>query len=148
MDRCPVYVAKGVSVLDFERLLTALDAGMCVALEVPFDHELTLLTGRMPLHLHLSLFSRRCYEPPTRFSSGLFSRLQRIFYARDGPRILRDSRPTHASKPWRQSSWRNNARSRRCSNRLIMNSSAHPRSVRTLRLMCMPSPRSGPPCLT
>ena len=28
VDSCPVYVAKGVSVLDFERLLTAQDAGM------------------------------------------------------------------------------------------------------------------------
>ncbi|KAI0672001.1 hypothetical protein C8Q78DRAFT_1024417 [Trametes maxima] len=28
VDSCPVYVVTGVSVLDFERLLTALDAGM------------------------------------------------------------------------------------------------------------------------
>ena len=30
IDSCPVYQVKAVSVLDFERLLTALDAGMYV----------------------------------------------------------------------------------------------------------------------
>ncbi|KAI0684312.1 hypothetical protein C8Q76DRAFT_636454, partial [Earliella scabrosa] len=35
VDRCPVYVAKGVSVLDFERLLTALDAGIAYAITPP-----------------------------------------------------------------------------------------------------------------
>ncbi|KAI0738006.1 hypothetical protein C8Q80DRAFT_1114211 [Daedaleopsis nitida] len=35
VDSCPVYVAKGVSVLDFERLLAALDAGVAYAIKPP-----------------------------------------------------------------------------------------------------------------
>ncbi|KAI0692576.1 hypothetical protein C8T65DRAFT_586512 [Cerioporus squamosus] len=35
VDSCPVYVARGVSVLDFERLLTALDAGIAYAINPP-----------------------------------------------------------------------------------------------------------------
>ncbi|KAI0363510.1 hypothetical protein BV20DRAFT_958139 [Pilatotrama ljubarskyi] len=35
VDSCPVYVVKGVSVLDFERLLTALDAGIAYAINPP-----------------------------------------------------------------------------------------------------------------
>ncbi|KAJ8456547.1 hypothetical protein ONZ51_g12060 [Trametes cubensis] len=35
VDSCPVYVAKGVSVLDFERLLTAQDAGISYAVNPP-----------------------------------------------------------------------------------------------------------------
>ncbi|KAI0767856.1 hypothetical protein C8Q74DRAFT_984974 [Fomes fomentarius] len=35
VDSCPLYVAKGVSVLDFERLLTALDAGIAYASTPP-----------------------------------------------------------------------------------------------------------------
>ncbi|KAI0634622.1 hypothetical protein C8Q77DRAFT_1056078 [Trametes polyzona] len=35
VDSCPVYVIKNVSVLDFERLLTALDAGIAYAIKPP-----------------------------------------------------------------------------------------------------------------
>ncbi|KAL7284891.1 hypothetical protein ACG7TL_002205 [Trametes sanguinea] len=35
VDNCPVYVISGVSVLDFERLLTALDAGIAYAINPP-----------------------------------------------------------------------------------------------------------------
>ncbi|KAL1948037.1 hypothetical protein VTO73DRAFT_12112 [Trametes versicolor] len=35
VDSCPVYIVKGVSVLDFERLLTALDAGIAYAINPP-----------------------------------------------------------------------------------------------------------------
>ncbi|KAI1798087.1 hypothetical protein LXA43DRAFT_933938 [Ganoderma leucocontextum] len=35
VDSCPVYQVKGVSVLDFERLLTALDAGIAYAINPP-----------------------------------------------------------------------------------------------------------------
>ncbi|KAI0649593.1 hypothetical protein C8Q79DRAFT_939463 [Trametes meyenii] len=43
VDSCPVYVVKGVSVLDFERLLTALDAGIAYAITPPDFHVLLSL---------------------------------------------------------------------------------------------------------